>query len=88
MYKMNADKACEIILNEDSDMCDINDDSDVEFNNTSCMDVNDSDTDKPNASSDDSADNDFVTAQVTFQHPGPLWLRDLRGNYVWQLVIQ
>ena len=50
------DKTCKIMLNKDSDMSNINDDSDAEPNNNTCMNVDESatdvDRDEPDTNSD------------------------------------
>ena len=99
MQKIDVDKICELVMTEDSDMSDINYDSDVENDSMAVdeddttMDVGEPDSSSDNDDNEDSTnnteDNDLVTAQITVQHPGSLWLRDLRSyRYVWQSVIQ
>ena len=76
-------------------MSDFNYDSDVE-NDRMAVDKDDTTMDigEPDSSSDNddstnnTENNDLVTAQVSVQHPGSLQVRDLRISYVWQSVIQ
>ena len=95
MQKMDEGKICKLVMMKDSDMSDINYDSDIE-NDSMAVDEDDTtmNVGEPDSSSNNedstnnTEDNNFVTAQVTVQHPGPLRLRDLRRSYAWRSIIQ